>query len=175
MAKPRPAERIRKHPCQAARAFTLIELLVVIAIIGILSSVVLASLNAARERGQDAAVRGNLDTVRKQAELFYDYYGRYASQTGGYYAGNCLTQQTMFREIYVTGEVRTVADSITAAIAAAHAAGNGTKECRIDGPRQNYLVVIGLKSSNTNWCIDSTGAARDIGASLPATGALTCP
>src|SRR5665648_500452 len=51
--------------------FTLIELLVVIAIIGILSAVVLASLNTARTKGQDAAIKSNLDSARVQAELFY--------------------------------------------------------------------------------------------------------
>src|SRR6187401_3204018 len=54
--------------------FTLIELLVVIAIIGILSSVVLASLNTARQKGSDASVKASLANARAQAELFYDSY-----------------------------------------------------------------------------------------------------
>jgi prepilin-type N-terminal cleavage/methylation domain-containing protein len=54
------------------KGFTLIELLVVIAIIGILSSVVLASLNSARNKGSDAAVKSNLNGTRAQAELSYD-------------------------------------------------------------------------------------------------------
>lgn len=53
------------------RGFTLIELLVVIAIIGILSSVVLASLNAARNKGKNAAIQANLSTIRTQAQLYY--------------------------------------------------------------------------------------------------------
>ncbi len=53
------------------RGFTLIELLVVIAIIGILASVVLASLNSARDKGADAAIKSSINNARAQAELFY--------------------------------------------------------------------------------------------------------
>jgi len=53
------------------QGFTLIELLVVVAIIGILSSVILASLNSARDKGKDAAVKSQLASMKAQAELYY--------------------------------------------------------------------------------------------------------
>ena len=53
------------------RGFTLIELLVVIAIIGLLSSVVLSSLNGARQRGRDARRAADLKQLQVALELYY--------------------------------------------------------------------------------------------------------
>src|SRR6185436_5405439 len=65
---------------KVSRGFTLIELLVVIAIIGVLSAVVLASLNTARSKGNDAAVMSDLDGIRTQAQIFYgDHANSYTS------------------------------------------------------------------------------------------------
>lgn len=54
------------------RGFTLIELLVVIAIIGILSSVVLASLNGARKKGRDARRISDVKQIQLALEMYYD-------------------------------------------------------------------------------------------------------
>jgi len=61
--------------------FTLIELLVVIAIIGILSSVVLASLNSARQKGRDARRVSDIKQLQLALELYYDANGRYPTTT----------------------------------------------------------------------------------------------
>jgi prepilin-type N-terminal cleavage/methylation domain-containing protein len=53
------------------RGFTLIELLVVVAIIGLLSSVVLASLNSARQKGRDARRVADLKQLQVALELYY--------------------------------------------------------------------------------------------------------
>lgn len=60
-----------------SRAFTLIELLVVIAIIGILSAVVLASLNTARTRARDTARVAQVKEVKTALEMFYIQHGFY--------------------------------------------------------------------------------------------------
>jgi len=54
------------------RGFTLIELLVVIAIIGLLSSIVFASLSSARAKARVAAVQGSMRSAQTAALLCMD-------------------------------------------------------------------------------------------------------
>lgn len=66
------------------KAFTLIEILIVIAIIGILSSVILVSLNRAREKARDANRLSDMHQMQVALELYYDSFGSYPNSD---YAG----------------------------------------------------------------------------------------
>ncbi len=70
--------------------FTLIELLVVIAIIGLLSSVVIASLNTARAKGRDAKRLSDVRQTKTALELYFDQNGFYPT-VGGAGAANNVT------------------------------------------------------------------------------------
>ncbi|MFA5744992.1 MAG: prepilin-type N-terminal cleavage/methylation domain-containing protein [Candidatus Paceibacterota bacterium] len=67
-----------------SRGFTLIELLVVIAIIGILSSVVLASLNTARMKSRDTKRMADLGQIRIALEMYYNDHGYYPQSSCGW-------------------------------------------------------------------------------------------
>jgi len=58
--------------CKNRAGFTLIELLVVIAIIGLLSSIVLASLNSAREKARVAQTQANIHSIGQAIEMYYN-------------------------------------------------------------------------------------------------------
>lgn len=64
-----------KQPRISPKGFTLIELLVVIAIIGVLASVVLASLNSARKKSRDARRVADVKQVQLALELYFDSNG----------------------------------------------------------------------------------------------------
>lgn len=64
------------------QGFTLIELLVVIAIIGLLSSIVLASLSTARSRAQDAKRQGDLRALSTAIEHYFIQNGNLPRTSG---------------------------------------------------------------------------------------------
>jgi len=75
------------------RGFTLIELLVVIAIIGILSSVVLASLNSARAKARDAKRVADLGQVQTALALYYDSNQKYPQTLAELVTANFLPSE----------------------------------------------------------------------------------
>ncbi len=148
---------------QLSSGFTLIELLVVIAIIGILSSVVLASLSTARDKGNDTSVKSNLNAIRTQAELYYlttgnSSYGSQAWVSGA--ASSCVGG--MFGNSVIT-KALTAADS---------ANGSGNVDC-IAG--DTYYVAAATMPSGGYWCVDHTGAGKSYSTALPTVSMSACP
>lgn len=136
------------------KGFTLIELLVVIAIIGILSAVVLGSLNTARSKGSNAAVKSNMNGLRAQAEIVYD-------DSGNVYSSVCDDPK------------------IDAALDAAGIAATGVATDAICFDADDYWVAqsplkIADNDGSTYWCIDNGGTA-DGSTTLLTVSDVACP
>lgn len=74
----------QKQKARKNRGFTLLELLVVVAIIGLLSAIVISSLEGFRMKARDAKRIADLQSIRKALELYYAAYGTYPLEGGWY-------------------------------------------------------------------------------------------
>ncbi len=128
--------------------FTLIELLVVIAIIGILSAVVLASLNQAHQKGSDAAIQSDLSAIRIQAEIYRDNQANNSYGTNTILESDCTgsANDTMF-----------VDSNINRAAAAANSIDSNNVTCNVSAGGTEYAVSAQLVTDTTKyWCVDSS-------------------
>ncbi len=130
----------------------------------------LASLNTARQKGNDAAVKSNLATVQTQAQLYYDDNSNKFSSTGAAVNGTsaCDVASTMFSSAAVPPTIfNAIASSNSASINGANTV------CNIDATGQDYAIAVEL-STTKYWCVDSTGVERVISAAL-SSGVTACP
>ena len=132
--------------------FTLIELLVVVAIIGIIASVILASLSSTKTKGADVGIKSNLISIRSQAELLYATYGGYGvdATPTAFALGACTnTADTLFSNGIVWAQV-----------SHAMATSGGLESCM--STKNSWAVAIQMKQNSTTsaWCVDSSGNSK---------------
>jgi prepilin-type N-terminal cleavage/methylation domain-containing protein len=154
------------------RGFTLIELLVVIAIIGILSAVVLASLNTARSKGNDAAIKSNLGTVLTQSAIYYDTNSNYGTN-GSAVSGATLAACTVTAPANLS--MFGADPNVKGAITAVSGIGGSSVICGMATSGGAWAIYSALNqpTSGTGWCVDSTGQSK--ADTVLTAGATQCP
>ncbi|MDQ5931203.1 MAG: hypothetical protein QG674_369 [Patescibacteria group bacterium] len=129
--------------------FTLIELLVVIAIIGILASVVMASVRTAQNRANDKAIQTNMLTIRNQAGLYFDSNKFYGATDAWPAPGSYNCSSGMF-----------ASDSVLQAAIAKLRTYTGPDYIACSATDTAYVVAAQLKASNDYYCIDSKAVSK---------------
>ncbi len=155
---------------KSKKGFTLIELLVVVAIIGILSSIVLVSLNSARNKGRDASAKGSMSSMRAAAELYYDSRGNYGANTG---SDVVAQSEPLNVPVATAADICEYTEIVNLSVAANKQTGTDIL-CRVIGSPSASYTVHALMNDNKTYCIDSKGYAGYTVGTAPVTAGASC-
>ncbi len=128
------------------KGFTLIELLVVIAVIGILSSIIISSLNASRQKSKVSAIKGAIYELLTQGQIYLNEFPTYAAATSSARTG-CYASSTFLNDVFFFAEVPS--------LMVANIDQNGAPiACAISSSGTSFSIIANL-GDNKNICADS--------------------
>lgn len=130
---------------QKTKGFTLIELLVVIAIIGILSGLIIVSMNGAQNAAKDARIKAAMDQMRSTAEIYKlnnTYYGTLALAA-------CTATASTFM---VSG-----GDGVALCNDIQSQGGTTLAIYSNNSTTSPAYCISKILNSGTTWCLDSAG------------------
>ena len=131
-----------------SRGFTLIELLVVIAIIGLLSSVVLASLNTARAKARDAQRASDMVQVVNALELYAnDHQASYPAAVTG---SGCAGARYAYCLANTPGLAPTYIPSLPHDPSYANTANDYLYQVSTD---KSQYILLRQSENKKNWCV----------------------
>lgn len=135
------------------KGFSIIEILVAVAIIGMLSSVVMASIRIARNSGANSGIKENLHNVRIEAQNYFDSNGGFGTAST-----DCVTIGSMFTDSAISRQIGQATSSSGQQAVCANSA-------------MLWVVSVPLLGGGS-WCVDETSVAKE---AVADTVAMACP
>lgn len=131
------------------RGFTIIEIIVVIAIISVLSSIVMVNVTKYTTTSKDVAVQANMAGLPTSATVFFESHGGY----GSFCEGGSPSVDSIFAQISAMAGKEYDCKQNDATILNA---------CCHDEDSEWAACIQLTTNSAKAWCIDSSGAKREI-------------
>lgn len=145
---------------QKNKGFTLVELLVVIAIIGLLSSIALSSLNTARNKAKDTAIKADVANLVTLANLNFNEYGNYCNLQGGWVTG--ISCSTAYANGIYASNAQGICNDILKNINTVSV--NTLYSGTVAGCATKYSFIVRLNNGNHWWCSGSSGIKAEYAA-----------
>jgi prepilin-type N-terminal cleavage/methylation domain-containing protein len=142
--------------------FTLIELLIVVAIIGVLAAVIIASLNSARGKGNDAAVQSDLRNANAQAELYYSDNTTLINSYKNVCTATIASDGALGIGTFVTAAALVSKSVVNNAVGTAGTYNTAT--CHVDANVTAWAaeapITGSASASPVMWCVDNSGKSK---------------